>query len=386
MTKFKFTPGENYDEQEHDVKTDNENELGELSKESMRSMFGSFKISNIFNKPIEEKKEENLLSEENELGELSRDNMKKLFMSMSVSHQENEEKESINSETSSLINVPVGEEAVEDPSGQLPADVMRRMFKKIDMSSFQYTELDMESDEDDEREAIEFKEDSGRSSSSRSSENKNENYLTYNEFKKMAPFREEKTIDFVKSTSHTASIFKRIGDPTQFVINKYLLTDEKIMTYSVKEKLGILYKLKQLLILCRHITDLELLDTVVICNKILKSLDFREEWTLGEDIVLKKDRNGNFNLFVKCDDVLPLDMITKIKEKGGFQEFNTVNSCVSTYVPISKSKRDNYFEVYSSSSNTADDISFDVINKCYHRMFYQPLKRAGFILQMLEEL
>lgn len=272
----------------------------------------------------------------------------------------------------------------EDTLGGLKEDDMRRLIPKISFAGFKHMELEMESDEDDDFEGrlVRDSEPSGSSQSSKSEAN--EAYLTKNEYRSVRPLMEGKMMEFMKATPHSMKIFKEIGDPTYFIVNKNIITKDNIMTYSTKDKLGLLYQLNQIMHLSHHISDLELMESVTMSTHIIESFLGRNEWTIEKDYVLGFDKDANFEIYIKYKDDFDDIMKEKAIKKGAISR--NVDGESFLYIPLAKSRKEKMLERFAENSSLDEAVSLKIIHDCHRRLFIDPNERAGFILQLLDEL
>lgn len=281
------------------------------------------------------------------------------------------------------------DDMVEDSMGQLSGDMMRSMMSGFNLKSMNFTftpaedSSDSDSSEHDYEEGI-FQNVSERSAtdSTKSSEN---NFLTKDDFLHMIADYKETTTEFIKDVSHSVNTLKNIGDPTFNVVYNNMVPSTLLNHYGVQDKIGLLYRLKQILVLSKYITDMELLQCVTLLKKLLDNLSVKDEWKVDNDLVLRLDTDSNWRLFVKCVDNFDERTRNKVILKGGFTSKGDDNYPY-IYVPLPDGRSKKQFAAFADNMAITEHLPMQTLNNCYQRLFTRPSQRVGYIMELLEEL
>jgi hypothetical protein len=231
-------------------------------------------------------------------------------------------------------------------------------------------------------EAMRIGSDDSKSGSSKS-DNFDE-YMTSDQFKKMIPKTSTSDVTFIKGESHSISSLKKIGDPTREIIERCFVSRDLLRSYGVHDKLALLYRLKQIFILCEYVSDVELVECMTIVSKIMDSLEAKDEWKISADTVLKRDSDFNFNIFAKYENNFPIDVQEQILEQGGIRENLEGHSWI--FVPLPEPRKKALLEQMHVNMKITNYMPMQILDNCYSRLFEQPFRRTGYILQLLEEL
>jgi len=273
-----------------------------------------------------------------------------------------------------------------------------------DMSDIEFENREEDSDDDVEDEIVKVQNDT--ESSTGSSKN---SLINFQDFQFVTPDHITEEVMIIKG-GYAKSILESIGDPTQKVIEKMYATDIQLDMITTREKIGLLYRLNDILICSPVLSDPEILHTLSLSNSILETFSKSEEWIIFDDYVLESDEHKNLDIFVKYEGRLTPKQIMKLLDNGGkikkqrikdpgikSKMRGSVQSSAINKIP--PDELENYFLIPLSRERKIDALNtccssfiinrfcgIKVIEDCYKRLYQENFVRSGFVLELLEEL
>lgn len=312
-----------------------------------------------------------------------------------------EDKNSIRTIDTNVDNVGVREESDNINYEEFNMDELDDLLG--DMGDVQFVEREDDSDNDADVEVeriIEQSEDSRDTSK--------DSLINFADFQYIQPvFLREGTVTF--GATRTKTLLEEIGDPTRFLIQKMYGTNLQIDHLSAKEKIGLLYKLHQMLICCYVMSDIELFLTVTLINKLITNLKKSSEWRIADDFVCVIDEDNKFDFYLKYVGNLENEQEQLIVSRGGHIKFQRINRGLGSLsrgsvrqeiidkipanelekyylIPIQPERTLKMLDHCSEVFTIQNFLGVQILFNCYERLFKEPFVRTGFVLEILNEL
>jgi hypothetical protein len=248
----------------------------------------------------------------------------------------------------------------------------------LDLQDFKVIEEVEDSDNEDI--AVEFI----REEAEKTSDDSSDKYLKFEEFQKMVPKVETTDIVFQSGKSHSTNRLRKFGDPTHFIVRQGYAEQGTLNVTSVKDKVSLLYKLKNMVHYSPNMTDYELLLSLTLIKDILKSLEDRETWKIKDDIVFHKDDYGEWSIFLKYTGFLTQAQTSKLLMNGGFLKYDEPD--IYALIPLNNDRQVKLLDEWSDTLTVTKFINIEPLEICHYRLFLEPFKRIGFASQVLSEL
>jgi len=236
-------------------------------------------------------------------------------------------------------------------------------------------------------------------------------FLDFDEFQHFEAQNITENVIFSSSQSRTKTILETIGNPSTYVVKNNYIDSHTLDLVPTKEKLGLLYRLNEILQCVIGITDLELLLAVTLAVEILKSITKNEEWLIKDDFVLRLDDSTNkLGVFLKYEGILDEIQKKGLKEKGGhirrqkivkLEDGTKVRQSVRSFVtatlkpdefeeyaliPLNEVRLNELLNSCTDGFSIETFLNINILKNCYHRLFKEPFVRTGFALELLNEL
>lgn len=250
----------------------------------------------------------------------------------------------------------------------------------IDFGEVKFQQIDDNSDDESFAEYTRILEESEHSD-----ENNSDKYLNFNEFQNMIP--QIKEGEFLPSESLPYSIdrIESKGDPSRFIIDRNYIDKGLLKGISTKEKLGLLYRCKDIIYTMNAISDAELYFALTMCKDILEDLSSRHKWSLGDDYVMCLDKDNCYKIFLEVEGFESLNISEqKFVSKGGIIE--TIDFKKIFLIPLSEDRQLQFLDTVINSLSIKTFVNTKILEDCYYRLFNEPFIRAGFAKQLLNEL
>jgi len=292
-----------------------------------------------------------------------------------LSEEETEEEQKL---YSSDDDIP--DDFIEDEFGELSEEQLKKLMEgEMDMEFEGFNVIEDEEDSDIE----DFEQEKIRNDDSTGSSKSDPQYLKFHEFRNMVPKISTADIIFTSGKSHSTQRLRRLGDPTHYIVKKGYADRSAVFTAKVKDKVGMLYKLKTILSLADYINDNELLLAVTLLSEILYSFNTRDEWTIREDFVLYKNVDDDYDIFLKYTGAVSESGKISICKKGG----HYIRTPDTDYVliPIPEDKKRQLLDSISDDMEISKFLNVKPLENCYKRLFKEPFRRIGFASQLLAE-
>jgi hypothetical protein len=280
---------------------------------------------------------------------------------------------------------------------------------EINLDNVVFKQLDDEEMQQVEDEVIKQLE--HESENSDESPNNKDIFLDFDEFQHYEAHDITENIIFTSSQSRTKTILESIGNPSTYVVRKNYVDSHTLDLVPTKEKLGLLYRLNEILQCVVGITDLELLLATTLSVEILKSITKNEEWLIKDDFVLKlDDKTNKLGLFLKYEGFLNSEQRKGLIEKGGLirrqkivrledgtkirqsvRNFVTATLTEDEYeeyalIPLTDFRRQELLDNCTEGFTIETFLNISILKDCYYRLFKEPFVRTGFALELLNEL
>jgi hypothetical protein len=280
---------------------------------------------------------------------------------------------------------------------------------EINLDNIVFKQLD-----DDEMQQVEdevIKQLEYESGSSDSNNNNRDLFLDFDEFQHYEAQDITENVIFTSSQSRTKTILESIGNPSTYVVRKNYIDNHTLDLVPTKEKLGLLYRLNEILQCIVGITDLELLLATTLSVEILKSITKNEEWLIKDDFVLRLDEHTNkLGIFLKYEGFLDSVQKSGLQKKGGLirrqkivklddgtkirqsvRNFVTAALTADEYeeyalIPLTDSRRQELLNSCTEGFTIETFLNITILKDCYFRLFREPFIRTGFALELLNEL
>jgi hypothetical protein len=273
-----------------------------------------------------------------------------------------------------------------------------------DMDDIEFEEDNPDSDDDVEDEIIKIQEQSSSGEGS-----SKESLINFQDFQFVMPEKIMADVMIVKG-GFAKSILESIGDPTKKVIEEMYATDVQLDMITTKEKLGLLYRLNDILVCTPVLKDSEILYALTFANNIFKTFTKSEEWILFDDFIVEMNSESQLEIFMKYEGELSPEKIVKLLENGGklkkqrikdnFRGLRSRGSVRSqSLFNVPPDELENYFliplnrirkiEILNQCSNSFiidKFVGMHVLQECYKRLYKQSFVRTGFALELIEEL
>lgn len=302
--------------------------------------------------------------------------------------------------------IDVGDTSVNDaePEFSFSMDMEMELDDMLgDLDDVMFTMNDENSD-DDMDDVTGMILDKGESSGSSSKDS----MINFADFHFLQPtFVKEET--FLFSGTRTKTLLEEIGDPTKHVIKKMFGTQLQIDHLSIREKIGLLYRINEILLCTYVISDAELMLSVILASRLLATMSRSEEWKLIDDFVCFCDDDITLNLFMRYDGELDLANEAIILNSGGLKRERRKNSGLGsgsigsqrsdllkfipkqermTYylVPLTQERKLEILNKCSETFTIHNFLGVNILYKCYERLFHENFVRTGFVLQLIKEL
>uniref|UniRef100_A0AAT9H819 RNA-directed RNA polymerase L n=1 Tax=Rhizopus microsporus phasma-like virus 1 TaxID=3156537 RepID=A0AAT9H819_9VIRU len=295
------------------------------------------------------------------------------------------------------------------PAVEQSYEDMMKELDEINLDNVVFKQLDEDEMQEVEDEVIRQLE--HESGSSNSNNINKDLFLDFDEFQNIEAQNIVENVFFSSTQNRTQTILESIGNPSTYVVNKNYIDSHTLDLVSTKEKLGLLYRLNDILQCVVGLTDLELLLTVTLVIEILKSISKNEEWLIKDDFVLTYDSDQNkLNLFLRYEGFLDETQKAGLKKKGGkikrqkivdIGDGIKIRQSVKSYV--TNTLKEGEFEEYALIPLNEDRtmellnqcitgftiesfLNITILKDCYYRLFKEPFVRTGFALELLNEL
>jgi hypothetical protein len=238
-----------------------------------------------------------------------------------------------------------------------------------------------------------------------------EQYLDFDEFQSFEAQNTLQDVVFLTGQTRTKSILDSIGNPSTYVVRKNYVDTTLLDNISTDEKLGLLYRLNEIIQCFIGITDMELLLAVTLSIELVRSLGMGEEWVVGKDYILEVDKsNMSIDIFLKYEGSLDDDTKTRLKKKGGkiknqrvieldsgtkirrsvksFMDVTQLEGEIEEYalIPLQGERLTKLLEDCVERFKIENFLNIAILKDCYYRLYNEPFVRTGFALQLLNEL
>jgi hypothetical protein len=298
---------------------------------------------------------------------------------------------------------------MEPPKMSFEEEMMKEL-DEINLDNVVFKQLDEEEMQEVEDEVIRQLEHESGSSNSNNLNNR-ELFLDFDEFQNMEAHNITENVFFSSTQSRTQTILSSIGNPSTFVINKNYIDSYTLDLIPTREKLGLLYRLNDILQCVVGLTDLELLLAITLTVEILKSISKNEEWLVKDDFVMSYDDSENkINLFLRYEGFLDATQKEGLKKKGGkikrqkivdigdgIKVRQSVKSIVTdklkegeyeeyALIPLNHERTMELLDQCVSGFTIDSFLNITILKDCYYRLFKEPFVRTGFALELLNEL
>jgi len=238
-----------------------------------------------------------------------------------------------------------------------------------------------------------------------------EQYLDFDEFQHFEAHNTLQEVVFLTGQTRTTSILSSIGNPSMNVIKNNYVDTTLLENVSTDEKLGLLYRLNEIIQCFIGITDMELLLAVTLSVEIVKSLGMGEEWTVGRDYILELDKDTySIDIFLKYEGRLDEETKKRLKKKGGkiknqrvielesgmkirrsvksFMDITQLEGEIEEYalIPLQGDRLTTLLEECVEKFKIENFLNIAILKDCYYRLYNEPFVRTGYALQLLNEL
>jgi hypothetical protein len=296
------------------------------------------------------------------------------------------------------------------PPAETSYEDMMKELDEINLDNVVFKQLDDDEMQDVEDEVIKQLEHESGSSNSANNINR-DLFLDFDEFQMMEAHNIVENVFFSSSQTRTQTILDSIGNPSTYVVNKNYIDQYTLDLVSTKEKIGLLYRLNEILQCIIGLTDLELLLAITLTVELLKSITKNEEWLIKDDYVMAFDSDENkINLYLRYEGFLDKFQKEGLKKKGGkikrqkivdigegIKVRQSVRSIVTdslkegeyeeyALIPLNEERTIELLNQCVSGFSIESFLNIQLLKDCYHRLFKEPFVRTGFALELLNEL
>jgi hypothetical protein len=154
------------------------------------------------------------------------------------------------------------------------------------------------------------------SGSSKDSEEYMDRQINYHQLALMEPIIQKKVVITGLNAPYNISQIMGKGNPTTYIINKYIMPDSSIKATDPLIILMYLQKIRYIMNDHSKVTNQEHQLLIAIGNKIVEFLTVKERISISEDIVMYPDTNG-IRLYYEIEDVYDQDFKNSAISDGG---------------------------------------------------------------------